>query len=52
VVRRAWRAQGGADTLHLDMFDGVEIDSPNALTFGPQMVRPSPPLCRRFSRVT
>ena len=37
--------------MHLDMFDGVEIDSPNALTFGPQMVRPSPPLCRSGERV-
>ena len=25
--------------LHVDVFDGVFLDSPNALTFGPQMVR-------------
>ena len=28
----------GANRLHVDIFDGVFIDSPHALTFGPQMV--------------
>ena len=28
----------GINRLHVDIFDGVFIDSPNALTFGPQMV--------------
>jgi hypothetical protein len=30
---------GGAAWLHIDMFDGVEIDSPDAFTFGPPMVK-------------
>jgi len=30
--------KAGAEMLHLDMFDGVAIPSPNALTFGPQMI--------------
>lgn len=30
--------QVGADRFHVDIFDGVFLDSPNALTFGPQMV--------------
>jgi len=38
----AARARGGGKGrelwLHIDMFDGVAIDSPHALTFGPQMV--------------
>lgn len=29
----------GAYRLHIDIFDGVFLDSPNALTFGPQMVK-------------
>lgn len=29
----------GAKRLHVDIFDGVFLDSPEALTFGPQMVR-------------
>jgi ribulose-phosphate 3-epimerase len=28
----------GANRLHVDIFDGVFLDSPHALTFGPQMV--------------
>lgn len=28
----------GVPHLHFDIFDGVYLDSPNALTFGPQMV--------------
>lgn len=28
----------GVPWLHIDVFDGVFLDSPNALTFGPQMV--------------
>ena len=28
----------GANHLHVDVFDGVFLDSPKALTFGPQMV--------------
>ena len=28
----------GLKRLHVDIFDGVFLDSPNALTFGPQMV--------------
>ena len=28
----------GTNRLHVDIFDGVYIDSPHALTFGPQMV--------------
>ena len=31
-------AAGGRLWLHIDMFDGVAVDSPHALTFGPQMV--------------
>lgn len=29
----------GLDHIHVDVFDGVYIDSPHALTFGPQMVK-------------
>jgi len=29
----------GVKHLHLDVFDGVFLDSPHALTFGPQMIR-------------
>jgi len=29
----------GATRFHVDVFDGVFLDSPNALTFGPQMVK-------------
>ena len=29
----------GLTQLHIDVFDGVFLDSPHALTFGPQMVR-------------
>ena len=29
----------GSKRLHIDIFDGVFLDSPEALTFGPQMVR-------------
>jgi ribulose-phosphate 3-epimerase len=29
----------GATRLHVDIFDGVFLDSPHALTFGPQMVQ-------------
>jgi len=28
----------GTNRLHIDIFDGVFLDSPNALTFGPRMV--------------
>ena len=28
----------GVPHLHIDVFDGVFLDSPNALTFGPQMI--------------
>lgn len=28
----------GVPWLHIDVFDGVFLDSPNALTFGPQMI--------------
>jgi ribulose-phosphate 3-epimerase len=35
-VRRCIDA--GMDRLHVDIFDGVAVDSPNAFTFGPQMV--------------
>lgn len=31
-------ASDGRLWLHIDMFDGVAVDSPHALTFGPQMV--------------
>ena len=30
--------QAGANRLHVDVFDGVFLDSPWAMTFGPQMV--------------
>jgi ribulose-phosphate 3-epimerase len=30
--------KAGASRLHVDVFDGVFLDSPKALTFGPQMV--------------
>jgi ribulose-phosphate 3-epimerase len=30
--------KNGVDRLHVDIFDGVFIDSPHALTFGPPMV--------------
>jgi len=36
----------GLPWLHVDVFDGVFIDSPNALTFGPQMIDS---LRRRFT---
>ncbi|GKY91779.1 hypothetical protein MPSEU_000149600 [Mayamaea pseudoterrestris] len=36
-VQRCTRA--GATRLHIDVFDGILIDSPQALTFGPQMVQ-------------
>lgn len=29
----------GTNRLHVDVFDGVFLDSPHALTFGPQMVK-------------
>lgn len=35
-VRRCIKA--GVPRLHVDVFDGVFLDSPKALTFGPQMV--------------
>lgn len=35
-VRRCLDA--GCSRLHIDIFDGVFLDSPHALTFGPQMV--------------
>jgi ribulokinase/ribulose-phosphate 3-epimerase len=38
----------GADRLHVDIFDGVFLDSPLALTFGPQMVA----AIRRCSKVS
>jgi len=31
--------EAGANRLHVDVFDGVFLDSPYALTFGPQMVQ-------------
>jgi len=31
--------EAGLSRLHVDIFDGVYLDSPDALTFGPQMVR-------------
>ena len=31
--------EAGANHLHVDIFDGVYLDSPYALTFGPQMVQ-------------
>jgi ribulose-phosphate 3-epimerase len=31
--------ESGATRLHVDIFDGVFLDSPRALTFGPQMVQ-------------
>ena len=31
--------EAGTNRLHVDIFDGVFLDSPHALTFGPQMVQ-------------
>ena len=31
--------EAGINRLHVDVFDGVYLDSPHALTFGPQMVQ-------------
>ena len=39
----------GTSRLHVDVFDGVFLDSPNALTFGPQMVAAIRRSCDRAS---
>jgi ribulose-phosphate 3-epimerase len=36
--------------LHIDVFDGVYLDSPNALTFGPQMVAAIRGCCDSYTR--
>lgn len=41
----------GATRLHVDIFDGVFLDSPLALTFGPQMVHAIRRSCESFRGV-
>ena len=31
--------EAGCNQIHVDIFDGVYLDSPHALTFGPQMIK-------------
>lgn len=38
----------GATRLHVDVFDGVFLNSPNAMTFGPQMVQAIRRVCNEF----
>jgi ribulose-phosphate 3-epimerase len=45
-VKRCLKAK--ANRLHIDVFDGVFLDSPKALTFGPQMVAAIRRSCDRY----
>lgn len=38
----------GLERFHVDVFDGVFLDSPSAFTFGPQMIRAIRQSCVRF----
>jgi ribulose-phosphate 3-epimerase len=44
--------KAGASRLHVDVFDGVFLDSPKALTFGPQMVAAIRRSCNRVAAVS